>query len=123
MQIFVVEPQPRWGPELKRQFLDRDDVRIREVSRLAEVAASRPHPDLIVLNATVGAAEAARFLVARTAELAAAPVVYVDSAEADRLEWVLREMGAASIQPHRATGDELARLIDRLLQQTTPLPQ
>ena len=123
MQVFVVEPQPRWGPELKRQFLNRTDVRIRELSRLAEAAGHVPQPDLIVLDAAVGAAEAARFLVARTTEQAAVPVVYVESPEADRLEWVLREMGAVSIQPHRVTGDELARLISRLLQTSQPHQQ
>ena len=114
MLVLVVEPFPRRSPLLKRSFSSSGPVQVKAVSRLTDIASASPPPDVLVIE-LVDSAETARFLMARPDRLRNVPVMLLVEAETVRFEWLLREMGADSVQPLHTAGDELAGRIEAML--------
>ncbi len=112
----VLEKQPRWAPELQRQFLT-EDVRViacrsvRDVEdRLAGVARG-----VVLLDASTAPAECLQFLRREMADPEALPVLIVGTKRIAHLEWSFRELGAAAFFSERIPGHEMASLCRRQL--------
>jgi DNA-binding NtrC family response regulator len=110
----VLEKQPRWAPELQRQFLT-EDVRViacrsvRDVEeRLAGVARG-----VVLLDASTAPAECLQFLRREMADPRALPVLIVGTKRIAHLEWSFRELGAAAFFSKRNPGHEMASLCRR----------
>ncbi len=111
----VFEKEPRWAPELERQFLTED----------ARVIACRSLPDveersadvargLVLLDASAATAECLQFLRQELTDPEALPVVVVGKKRIAHLEWLFRELGAAAFFPKKIPGHEMAALCRRL---------
>lgn len=116
----VFEKQPRWAPELQRQFVG-DEIRVIACRSVKDVedrcaAASR---GVVLLDATAATADCLQFLRRGMADPNALPVVIVGSKRIADLEWAFREVGAAAFFIHRIPGHEMAahcrNLLDRKL--------
>jgi DNA-binding NtrC family response regulator len=110
----VFEKQPRWAPELQRQFL-KEDVRViacRSV-RDAEERSAGVDRGVVLLDASVATAECLQFLRRGMTDPEALPVLIVGSTQTARLEWAFRELGAAAFFSKRIPGHEMASLCRR----------
>jgi DNA-binding NtrC family response regulator len=110
----VFEKQPRWAPELQRQFLT-EDVRViacrsvRDVEeRLAGVARG-----VVLLDASTAPADCLQFLRREMADPQSLPVLIVGTKRIAHLEWSFRELGAAAFFSKRIPGHEMASLCRR----------
>jgi DNA-binding NtrC family response regulator len=110
----VFEKQPRWAPELQRQFLT-EDVRViacRSVRDVEERAAGVAR-GVILLDASMAPAECLQFLRRAMADPQALPVLIVGTKRIAHLEWSFRELGAAAFFAKRIPGHEMASLCRR----------
>lgn len=117
-QLLIYEKAPRWGPELKRQFLG-SGVTSRVAHSLAEISrriAAGPEC-LLVMDLRAGAGDCLRF-VAQTQQ-SALPVrtLLICSPQTRELEWVARELGADHFVEEDLGGYGLAHLCRRYLRQ------
>ena len=141
--IIVFEKQPRWTPELQRQF-DGDDVRVRGCTTAADVVhtiASLPKPlaaaefdltnespasviaplrdrlvgTLILLDLASGPADCLQFLGRSLNATDFPPTVVIGSQELADLEWPVRELGALDFLLGHLSGDDLAAICRRQL--------
>lgn len=116
LSIIVFERDPRWVPELQRQFLD-DPVRVirsRSLKHLSELVAERlasvavisldadPAGTLHLLNRMANAAESLRTLVVGNPSFAT-------------LEWFIRELGAIEFLTEPVPAHHMADLCRRVL--------
>jgi DNA-binding NtrC family response regulator len=110
----VFEKQPRWAPELQRQFLT-EDVRViacRSVRDVEERLAGVAH-GVVLLDASTAPADCLQFLRREMSDPEALPVVIVGTKRAAHLEWSFRELGAAAFVPQKIPGHEMASLCRR----------
>jgi hypothetical protein len=111
-RILVLEQQPRWYPELRRQLADLS-VRIQSQSKTAAVRAELAvHPRdgsrlVLLVDLNVGAAGVLA-LAAAVRQRADVRLIVVGHAEAQPLEPVLRELGTDSFFLLPATGEQIA---------------
>jgi DNA-binding NtrC family response regulator len=110
----VFEKEPRWAPELQRQFL-KEDVRVIACRSLkdAEERSAGVGRGVVLLDASVATAECLQFLRRGMTDPEALPVLIVGSTQTARLEWAFRELGAAAFFPNRIPGHEMASLCRR----------
>jgi DNA-binding response OmpR family regulator len=117
-QLLIYEKTPRWGPELKRQFVGSGVVSraVRSIAEIGRLLAAG-QDCLLVMDLRAGAGECLRF-VART-QRTASPVrtLLIGSAQTRELEWVARELGADHFVEEQVGGSGLARLCRLYLEQ------
>lgn len=117
-RILVLEQQPRWYPELRRQLAD-SSVRIQSRSKTAEVrgelAAQRRDGSRLVLlvDLSVGAAGVLA-LAAAVRQRADVRLIVVGQSESRPLEPVLRELGTDSFFLMPVSGEQIATECARL---------
>jgi len=110
----VFEKQPRWAPELQRQFLT-EDVRVvacRSVKDVEERAAGVAR-GVVLFDASTAPAECLQFLRREMADPQALPVLIVGSKRIAQLEWSFRELGSVAFFAKRIPGHEMASLCRR----------
>ncbi len=146
--VIVFEKQPRWTPELQRQF-DDDDIRVRGCTSTADVTraiashtsplvigdighsiassanAAAPRRDrlvgtLVLLDLTSGLAECLQLLGRSLKVCDFPPTVVIGNQELADLEWPVRELGAIDFLLGHLSGDELATICRRQLTSTQP---
>jgi DNA-binding NtrC family response regulator len=110
----VLEKQPRWAPELQRQFLT-EEVRViacRSVRDVEDrsVGVTR---GVVLLDASAATAECLQFLRREMSDPEALPVVILGTKRIAHLEWSFRELGAAAFLSKRIPGHEMASLCRR----------
>ena len=113
--VIVFERQPRWAPELQRQFLN-DSARViacRSVKDVEERLTGVLR-GVVLLDASAAATDCLEFLKREMSDPTALPVVIVSSTKLARLEWSFRELGAAAFFPRKIPGHEMASLCRRL---------
>jgi hypothetical protein len=111
----VFEKEPRWAPELQRQFLD-EEVRViacRSVRGVVERSASVAR-GVVLLDASTATAECLQLLREELSDPEALAVVIVGNKAIAPLEWLFRELGAAAVFAKRIPGHEMASLCRRL---------
>ncbi len=111
----VFEKQPRWAPELQRQFAG-EEVRVvacRSLKDVEERCAGVSH-GVVLLDAAAATAECLQFLRRRMANPDAVPVVIVGSRRIAGLEWAFREVGAVAFFIDRIPGHEMASVCRKL---------
>ncbi|MEZ6064764.1 MAG: hypothetical protein R3B90_03430 [Planctomycetaceae bacterium] len=115
-RIVVVEPQPRWLPELRRQFRGRD-IGVEPLEAAVRlVVPNAEQPSLFVCDAAAMLADLWRSFTILRPETTPVIVLLADSQR--HWEWPLRELGVASVLSVRCTGHELARTCERWLRGT-----
>jgi DNA-binding NtrC family response regulator len=113
--VIAFEKQPRWAPELQRQFLNETArvIACRSVKDVEERLAGVLR-GVVLLDASATATDCLEFLKREMSDPAALPVVIVGNAKLVRLEWTFRELGAAAFFPKKSPGHEMASLCRRL---------
>lgn len=117
-RILVLEQQPRWYPELRRQLAD-SSVRIQSRSKTAklrdELAAEERDGSRLVLliDLNVGAAGVLA-LAAAARQRSDVRLIVVGQAESRSLEPVLRELGTDSFFLMPVSGEQIATECARL---------
>jgi DNA-binding NtrC family response regulator len=112
--VVVLEKQPRWAPELQRQFLG-EKVRVvacrsvRDVEeRLTDVERG-----VVVLDASAEAADCLQFLKREMSDPNGLSIVIVGTKQLAHLEWSFRELGAVAFFSRKIPGHEMASLCRR----------
>jgi DNA-binding NtrC family response regulator len=113
--VIVVEPRPRWTPELRRQFAGKN-VRVRHRVRIADLKQINVTDDfsVLVLDFDAAPADCLRFLSREVCSPGRLPTIVIGSPDAATLEWTIRDLGALDFFARAPRGDELARLCRRL---------
>jgi DNA-binding response OmpR family regulator len=117
-RILVLEQQPRWYPELRRQLAD-SSVRIQSRSKTAEVRgelAAQRHDGLrlvLLVDLNVGAAGVLA-LAAAARQRSDVRLIVVGQSESRPLESVLRELGTDSFFLMPVSGEQIATECARL---------
>jgi hypothetical protein len=125
--IVVTEKEPYWVPELERQFTSptrwhsstrpnelviRSSHALVDLERLVEMYSG----SVFLLDLNVGPAAALRWIQRIRRLVPAPPFAIIDSGTAGELEWVFRELGAASFYAETPSPPELTNWIDRQFQ-------
>ena len=112
--IVVFEKEPRWAPELKRQFLG-DDVVVRACRSVRDIESkSRTVEEtVIVLDLEAEPANCLQFLGQSLGDPAQPPVIVIGSSRVLELEWPVRELGAVEFFADSVLGEDLAKLCRR----------
>lgn len=113
--VIVFEKQPRWAPELQRQFAG-DEVRVVACRSLKDVEERCAGLSLgaVLLDAAAATADCLQFLRRGMADPNALPVVIVGSKRIADLEWAFREVGAAAFFVNKIPGHEMASVCRKL---------
>ena len=120
--IVVLEPRPRWEPELQRQFVN-DSVRVRGCRTVNELASLVFPPasagaaniaDAVVLQFPENAAACLQWVTGLAARPQVLAVIVLCSAESSELEWLLRDAGVREVLIDEHSGERLARCCRRL---------
>ncbi len=112
--VVIFEKQPRWAPELERQFL-AEEVRVvacRSVKDAAERAAGVSQGALL-LDAAVAPADCLQYLRHALSDPRTLPVLIVGAPAIAPLEWTFRELGARAFFVKKIPGHEMASLCRR----------
>jgi DNA-binding NtrC family response regulator len=111
----VFEKQPRWAPELERQFFTADArvVSCRSLPDVAQRMAAVPR-GVVLLDASAATGECLQFLRGEMGDPEALPVVVVGNKRMAHLEWSFRELGAAAFFAKKIPGREMASICRRL---------
>ncbi len=111
---FVFERQPRWAPELERQFI-AEDVRVVACRSLRDLTerSQGVSRGVMVLDLAAETIGCLRFLGLRAADPAAVPTFVVGGGPTAHLEWVVRELGATLFFATIIPGHALAALCRR----------
>lgn len=117
--IVVLEPAPRWVPELQRQFVD-ESVTVRACRTAADfrerIALSQTGtPFIAVIDLSAGLSTGLT-LVAWLATQNAAGTVAIGNRHATTLEPSLRELGATAVHAESVPGSRLAEECRRFVQ-------
>ena len=112
--IVVFEKEPRWAPELKRQFLG-DDVVVRGCRSVGDIASKSESAEetVIVLDLEAEPAKCLQFLGQSMGDPAQPPVIVIGSSRILELEWPVRELGAVEFVTDSVLGEDLAKLCRR----------
>ena len=114
--IVVFEKEPRWAPELKRQFLG-DDVVVRACRSVSDIESKSRNAEetVIVLDLDSEPANCLQFLGQSMGDPARPPVIVIGSTRVLELEWPVRELGAVEFLSDSVLGEDLAKLCRRQL--------
>ena len=117
--VAVFEKRPYWGPELRRQLVSRQVV-VPECRSLQDLAPATNDftQALVLLDLDSAPAECLSWLSRQLGALPARPVIACASVSLADLEWTVREAGAIGFISDEITGAELARLCLRQLRLT-----
>lgn len=110
--IVVVEPRPRWTPELQRQFLG-EDVRVRQCVTFASLRKLASDYAVVVLDLDHAPAEVLQFLGQQVGRQRRFNAITLASARTAELEWTTRDLGAVDFLVDIPTGERLAYLCRR----------
>ena len=112
--VIVVEPRPRWTPELRRQFAGQD-VRVRQRVRIVDLKQASVSDGfcVLVLDFDAAPADCLRFLGREVCSPRRLATIVIGSTAAAPLEWTIRDLGALDFFAGPPRGDELARLCRR----------
>ena len=112
--IVVFEKEPRWAPELKRQFLG-DDVVVRACRSVSDIKSKSENAEetVIVLDLQAEPANCLQFLGQSMGDSAHPPVIVIGSPRVLELEWPVRELGAVEFFTDSVLGEDLAKLCRR----------
>jgi len=110
----VFEKQPRWAPELQRQFLAEDArvIACRSLRDVEERLAGLKR-GVVLLDASVAPGECLQFLRREMSDPESLPVMIIGAKRVAHLEWSFRELGAIAFFPQRIPGHEMASLCRR----------
>jgi len=110
--IIVFEKQPRWTPELQRQFAS-EAVDVVGCSTSGDFERRCVNSSVGVVDVDAAPQDCLQLLgrLARTGEFP--PIIAIGSEQTAALEWPLREFGVLEFAVDRPTGDHLARLCSR----------
>ena len=124
-EIFVIERQPRWTPELQRQIHAAKSSAARDalaVNPCRNWSGLRPQHvtagSVIIVDINFGVAECLHFLGRMLPHLDECAVVIVGSPATHSLEWIFYEMGAAVYLADCHHGEQLMGICRRLLNST-----
>ena len=112
--VVVFEKQPRWAPELERQFL-AEEVRViacRSVKDAAERTAGVAR-GAVLLDAAVAPSDCLQYLRHALSDPRTLPVLIVGAPPIAPLEWSFRELGARAFFVKKIPGHEMASLCRR----------
>ena len=114
--VAVFERRPFLGPELQRQFANRQ-VEVRECRSVHDLdsATDDVARGVVLLDLDSAPAECLGWLGRQMREPSARPVIACATADLADLEWTVREAGAIAFVNEEITGLELARLCLRQL--------
>ena len=112
--IVVFEKEPRWAPELKRQFLG-DDVVVRACRSVSDIESKSESAEetVIILDLQAEPANCLQFLGQFMGDPAHPSVIVIGSARVLELEWPVRELGAVEFLSDSVLGEDLAKLCRR----------
>jgi DNA-binding NtrC family response regulator len=112
--IVVFEKEPRWAPELKRQFLGNDVV-VRDCRSVSDIESKLENSEetVIVLDLEAEPANCLQFLGQSMGDPAGPPVIVIGSSRVLELEWPVRELGALAFLADSVLGEDLAKLCRR----------
>lgn len=110
--VVVVEPKPRWTPELQRQFVG-DRVHVRQCVRLGDAGKLAGEGCVLVLDFDAAPADCLQFLGRRVGNGRYIPSIVIGSPSTAALEWTARDLGALAFLVETPPGAALARLCRR----------
>ncbi len=112
--VIVFERQPRWVPEMQRQFIG-EEVRVRWCTELRDMprhlAANGSF--VVILDFDENPAECLQFLNRFVSAPRSVPFLCIGSRNTAELEWIVRELGGLAFFPDHVTGDQIAALCRR----------
>lgn len=112
--IIVFEREPRWYPELQRQFVG-EEVRIRWCNELRDVGGHLVDVGsaVVVFDFDESPGECLQVISRISAGIRPVPCICVGSRQTADLEWAVREVGGLAFYPDGVTGERLAALCRR----------
>jgi DNA-binding NtrC family response regulator len=112
--IVVFEKEPRWDPELKRQFLG-EDVLVRACRSVSDIESKSENAEqtVIVLDLKAEPENCLQFLGQSMGGSPGPPVIVIGSSRVLELEWPVRELGAVEFLADSVSGEDLAKLCKR----------
>lgn len=115
--IAVLESQPRWGPELQRQFL-RLPVDVRECRSIDDLfpLTAQYRAGIFVIDLDIFAEVWVTKVC--SSELGGSnnwPVIGIGSPTLNKFEWMLRDAGLSELLPGSIIGDDLRKVCQRYL--------
>ncbi len=121
--MFVVEKQPRWGPECKRQFAG-SGITVQAATNLAAIGPrlAQSPGSVLLLSFANSVADGLRDLAWLAAARVSTQLVVIAAASAADLEWPVRELGAANFFVAPVPGRILTGICRRLLAPPPHLP-
>jgi len=108
-RIVVLEREPFWEPELKRQFSGAPVV-VRGCRKDLESLVSTAENCVAVIDASRDTAEVLRWSARRLTNRRCVPTVIVAEPDIMSFQWHAREAGVIAVVPHVISAHELARL-------------
>lgn len=120
-RAFVFEKQPRWLPELQRQF-QGEEIVLQGCEKISDLPKLLEEPCLIVLDLDSDPQNCLQYLAQRSRRLQRNLVLVIGSPRNSVLEWSVRELGAATWLENTVEGDRLARICQRYWEQLHTLP-
>jgi len=110
--VIVVEPRPRWTPELQRQFLG-ESVRVRQCVTFADLRQLADGRSVVVLDLDAAPADVLQFLGRCLRRRRTICTIALGSPQTAELEWMLRDLGTLEFVVDIPTGKRLAHLCRR----------
>ena len=110
--IIVVEPRPRWTPELQRQFLG-ESVRVRQCATFTNLRILAEGCSVVVLDLDAAPADVLQFLGRCVRRSHPICTITLGSPQTAELEWMLRDLGTLEFAVDIPTGKRLANLCRR----------
>ncbi|MFK7819429.1 MAG: hypothetical protein AB8G99_11975 [Planctomycetaceae bacterium] len=104
--IVIFEDEPYWAPELRRQFLENDSVRVRHCQVVGSVPVASAS-DVLLVSLDRRERECLELL----RQVSGYFVIFIGSESTADLERPFREAGVHSFLTQTLSGEELARRI------------
>lgn len=120
--ILVFEQHPWWVPELQRRFLD-EPVQVKGTPSGDDFERLMPGVDVAVL-VLEGASAACLQILGRWHERSGIPpFVLIGTPSHRELEWAVRELGASTVLEDTVTGEALAAVCRRYIENSGRAPK
>jgi hypothetical protein len=110
--VIVMEPRPRWTPELQRQFLG-ESVRVRQCATFTDLWKLAEECSVVVLDLDAAPAGVLQFLGRCASRRHSICTITLGSPQTAELEWMLRDLGTLEFAVNIPTGKRLAHLCRR----------
>lgn len=119
--VIVYESQPRWHPELQRQF-QNEEVHVRACRSLSGLFRDLDETTVgaVILDLAAGPAGILQFLGRSPRRGPQLPIVVIGPKRTADLEWAIRELGVLHVCDEFPSGEDLARLCRRQWRDAIP---